>query len=392
MNRKIKIRNNVLLIFVILFSISPEMFSQDKQKEKKYLFVDTVDRALDISNFLDYPYGFVPNPIIITEPAVGYGGGLGLLFIRKKKKTTKERDVPIVTGVVGGATQNKTWFAGGFHFHTWKDDRIRYMGALFKTNVNIKYYGDGEGLLGNLIKNPVQYNMNAWLLFQRMQFRVANSNFFMGFQYIFYRTVNSLDTLPDKPLINKILKKFTGTSVISAITLINKYDSRNNIFTPTKGILGGWNISYNPEFLGGSDNFGRTSLYFLGYFPLLKRLNSAWRFDYKYAFGDVPFYSKPFLDMRGAPVMKYQGNNTLELAAEFTFNIYHRWYLDAFGGSGWAYPSFDELSGTTTVVNYGAGIRYLIAKRYGILMGIDFAWTNQGDFAFYIVFGGVWRY
>ena len=360
--------------------------------EKKYLFVDTTDQALDISNFLDYPYGFFPIPILITEPAVGYGGGLGLLFIKKKKNQTEaKREKPMITGIAGGGTQNKTWFISLFHFHTWKDDRIRYTGLLMKSDINIKYYGDSEGLLAGLLQNPVNYNMNAWLLFQRSEFRVVNStNYFVGLQYIMYYTKNSVDTLPDRPLLNPILKKLSGTSVVSMVTLINSWDSRNNIFTPTKGIRAVCNISYSPEFLGSSKNYGRVNPYFLGYFPFRKWLNTGWRFDYKYAFGDVPFYMKPFLDMRGTPVMKYQANNTMLAGTEWTFKVYKRWHIDAFGGAGWAFPSFSELTNSTTVANYGFGFRYLIAKKYGILSGVDFAWTNRGDFAFYIIFGNAW--
>ena len=88
--------------------------------------------------------------------------------------------------------------------------------------------------------------------------------------------------------------------------------------------------------------------------------------------------------------MKYQANNTLALGAEWTFHVYKRWHLDAFSGAGWAFPAFSDLKETSAVINYGLGFRYLIARRYGILTGLDFAWTNKGDFAFYLVFGNAW--
>ncbi|MEA3438419.1 MAG: hypothetical protein U9R43_18290, partial [Thermodesulfobacteriota bacterium] len=243
--------NKALLLLPVVILSSLAYSQQDvktkPKKEKKYMFVDSTERSLDISSFLDHPYGFVPIPIIVTEPAVGYGGGLALLFIQQKKKKDKGRsDMPMITGVAGAYTQNKTWVAGLYHFQTWNHDKIRYTGILAKTNVNIKYYGTEDGLLSRLWGRPVRYNMNAWLIKQRLQFRVAESDFFMGFQYLFYRTENSLDTLSERPLINKLLKKMSNTSVVSTVTMINSYDTRNNIFTPTRGIYAGWNISYNP--------------------------------------------------------------------------------------------------------------------------------------------------
>lgn len=41
-------------------------------------FIDREDGALDTSNFLAQQYGSLTVPIIITEPAIGYGGGLGI--------------------------------------------------------------------------------------------------------------------------------------------------------------------------------------------------------------------------------------------------------------------------------------------------------------------------
>ena len=40
---------------------------------------DPVDGQFDISGFLDTAYGFVPIAMPITEPAVGYGAGVGLV-------------------------------------------------------------------------------------------------------------------------------------------------------------------------------------------------------------------------------------------------------------------------------------------------------------------------
>ena len=39
-------------------------------------FIDEIDGQLDMGEYLaENAYGFLPVPILITEPAVGYGGG-----------------------------------------------------------------------------------------------------------------------------------------------------------------------------------------------------------------------------------------------------------------------------------------------------------------------------
>ena len=55
-----------------------EIVSEAKELDAKRTgsarFFDPQDGQLDLSYFLEDPRGFLPIPIIVTEPAVGYGG------------------------------------------------------------------------------------------------------------------------------------------------------------------------------------------------------------------------------------------------------------------------------------------------------------------------------
>lgn len=46
-------------------------------------FIDPKDGEFDASDWLLHQRGFLPVPIIVTEPAVGYGGGAALLFFHQ---------------------------------------------------------------------------------------------------------------------------------------------------------------------------------------------------------------------------------------------------------------------------------------------------------------------
>src|SRR5215218_4738661 len=43
-------------------------------------FTDPDDGRVDLSDYLLTRKGFLPVPIIVTEPALGYGGGLAIAF------------------------------------------------------------------------------------------------------------------------------------------------------------------------------------------------------------------------------------------------------------------------------------------------------------------------
>src|SRR5204862_5192757 len=56
---------------------------QAAAQDKGALFTDPQDGALDASEWLLDRKGFLPVPVVITEPAVGYGAGAALLFFRE---------------------------------------------------------------------------------------------------------------------------------------------------------------------------------------------------------------------------------------------------------------------------------------------------------------------
>ena len=56
----------------------------------KDMFISKDDGAVDMSEFLNSNTGFLPVPIIITEPAVGFGGGLALAYFHKGKTFENE--------------------------------------------------------------------------------------------------------------------------------------------------------------------------------------------------------------------------------------------------------------------------------------------------------------
>ena len=63
-------------IFATVMVVTCDVYAD----EQPLRFTDPEDGQLDMSDFLLKHKGALPVPIVITEPAVGYGFGLGLLF------------------------------------------------------------------------------------------------------------------------------------------------------------------------------------------------------------------------------------------------------------------------------------------------------------------------
>jgi hypothetical protein len=98
----------------------------------------------------------------------------------------------------------------------------------------------------------------------------------------------------------------------------------------------------------------------------------------------------PGIELRGLPMLRYQGNYVAVAETELTWQVDERWALLGFIGGGRAANDFDELKDSNSRVAKGVGFRYLIAKRYGFEMGVDVARGPEED-VIYIQGGTAWR-
>jgi hypothetical protein len=356
-------------------------------------FKDPKDGALDASKMLDSPAGFFPVPLIITEPAVGYGGGLALLYFHGKAKedadgteadweTPRRFKVPNISAVAGLGTENGTWAAAGGHFGSWFKDRVRYLGAVGYASVNLKFYG-----IGNIdLDSPLEYNLKTFFLIQELKARIFRSNFFGGLRYTFMNADSNFGFDREPPeFIRDILENRVG-----GLGPVLEYDSRDNLLSPSRGISAQVvGQIFDPAF-GGEDHYFRVRSFAKLYQDVLnKKLLLGLRLDGQFSGGDVPFYALPFIDMRGIPAMRYQGQYAFVTEGQATWNCWRRWYLLGFVGAGWAVNSAEELSFDSAQVSKGFGFRYLIARLYGLRVGIDVA-RGPEDWAFYIQVGNAW--
>jgi hypothetical protein len=378
MNRRIALL--VIVQLVLLLCVPLISSAQKKQKTLR----DTLDNALDISYYLNNLHGFLPIISPITEPAVGYGAAVaGLFFIPHKKSDTKKFQLPDVVGAAGGLTQNKTWFAAVGYAGFWKHDRIRYRGALGYVDVKLKYYGRGEDYLD---ENPAEFRLRSYLLLQQAIFRIGESRFLLGGRYQLMKIKATFFEESKLPGVDSLDSDLLNSS----LGLIAEYENFNNLFSPTKGLR--INLTYDQylKILGSDRDFGHLGFFLLFYQPVfIHKWIAGFRVDSQMATGDPPFYMMPFLSLRGVPALRYQGKLTALIETEQEVMLTKRWSMVAFGGYGAAIKSFDEMDKKSTAWNAGAGFRYLIARLFGLKMGLDVA-RGPEQWAVYIVVGSSW--
>ena len=376
----------LLLFLCLLLPLFAEERVTKEQHSTRFTFDD--DGYLDLSGYLSQAYGFLPVPVLITEPAVGYGGGMALVYLHDKfaglAAENGRKIPPSVSGALLAATQNGTKVAALFHAGYYFEDRLRTQTFALLSNININFYTPKEIALFLNLKIPVFY--------QSLKYRVSDQNIFIGLSYLYISSAtqrNDTDSPTDLQ---------PSSDVSAAVGLIFDYDTRNNTLSPDRGTLLNLRASLFEKFFGSQSKFQRYLAQELIYIPLSKNLHFDHRLGFETVVGEeAPFYFYPMISMRGVPAMRYQGESVALYEMQLGYEFTKRWRALVFGGIAKAYGHTSSLLkrenisfwDAKSVFSQGIGFRYLIAKRYGLRMGVDIARSNE-DSALYIQFGTAW--
>ncbi len=338
----------------------------------------------DLSSFLDEKYGFLPIAIPITEPAVGYGAGGGLLFLSKPLgKTAEGLGRPNITFVGGMGTANGSWGAMALDSRYWLDDHLQTLAGFIYASVNLDFHGIGEDSL--LQDHPLRYNLRPVGGALIPKYRFGETSFWAGLGYAFVSTKVSFDA----PASTPHLPDYERVSQVGTLLPSLTYDTRDNVFTPLRGVYLEAAGFIAAKWLGGDDNFERLTLGVIEYLPLPHRFYFGLRADLAASFGNAPFYMNPYVSLRGVPVMRYQGQEVASLEAELRWQFWKRLSILGFAGAGDAWNDFEKLDNSQSVLSGGGGFRYEIARKYGIHMGADVAFSRDTT-AFYVQVGSAW--
>lgn len=351
--------------------------------------IDPEDGKFDVSNYLASARGFLPVPIIITEPAVGYGLGAAVAYFHRPKEIDRaehpHKDPPSISVGFGVKTENGTYSYGGAHSGVWKDGHIRYLGAIAMANVNMTFYPNlGQGAGQN---DGIDFNVDGSFLFQQFKFRVKESNWWLGADYLYVNAENTFKT-SDEAEIDLPDPQFEFTQ--GGLSATVEYDGRNTTFTPTKGLRATLKLRNYDDNWGGDFDYNHLLGSVDHYTPFGDYSSLGLRLEGEKVSGNVPFFGYPFVSLRGIPVMRYQGEGVASAEAEYLWGLTPRFSLAFFGGIGKTSAIGEFEVPTRTVAAGGLGFRYRLARKLGFQVGVDVA-RGPEDTAVYLTVGSAWR-
>ncbi len=355
--------------------------------QNKISFKDSIDNKLDLSDWVITSKGFIPIPYLITEPALGgIGGALFPVFIKPNTpyrdsidgKIVKTRAKPNIYALGGAYTANGTWLVGGGAAGTIKKWRANYRLGSGYADINMNFYKTFQ----NGEEKSFEFNLKTIPIYGQFTKQIGLSSWSAGLNYLFLNTT-----------LGKTNSEFNTqkevSSNVSRLGLLFEFDKRDNFFTPDKGLRWNTTIASSDEIIGSDYGFTSFSSAAYWYVPVSKSIISGYRAEYQQVFGSPPFYMKPFIAMRGIPVMRYQGNIVALAETEWRWDFTSRHSLIGFGGTAKAIADGDTFQDSNWRVSGGVGWRYLLARKLKLRAGIDVA-RGPEEWAYYIVFGTNW--
>src|SRR6478609_4556509 len=181
--RRLKRRSRRLLALAAVCAAVPLAHGEIPEK-----FRDAEDGQLDMSDYLLRHRGVLPVPLIVTEPAIGYGGGLALAYFsqsfEQRAEEARARGDPVtppnITVGFGMKTENGTWAGGIGHMGFYDHDRWRYVGGLGKAELQLDYF--------SLSGEARAYRLDATAIIQQLVRRIGTTDWFAGARYTYVST------------------------------------------------------------------------------------------------------------------------------------------------------------------------------------------------------------
>jgi outer membrane protein assembly factor BamA len=373
-------------LIVVFFSVAASRADAETPKKKDFFCPEGQEKE-------KWPK-VVGAPIPIVNPTLGWGGG-GILMATYRLDEKDKISPPSNTAVFGFGSSTRSWAVGAaqkFYFH---EDDYRALLAIGGGEFNTDFYGVGDYTFDDFF-----FPMSTGGAFGTVNFeRHIVDRLYGGVQYAMFWAKNELsaEKLADTNVGEWIREntdydvgqaRFTSEELASGFGFIVNYDSRDNQFSPTKGILAGLStLSYLKGF-GSDRNFGVFDLEVNGYIPITSpKYLLAVRGYGQYATSNTPVYAQPTIgagaDLRGYQAGRYRDQWLLAVQAEFRINFFWRLYLAAFGGIGTVTGRLSDLDDAPTLGSYGGGLRIQPIKCERLMIRVDYARGNdEGAFYF----------
>lgn len=306
-------------------------------------------------------------PSYTPEASLGVGGAVLASFRLNKNDTISQRSF-LPAGI--NLSINGTIVVAGAGTFFFNNNKFRIYTAYGYRNEPAHYYGKGYETIEQVERSDstTQYHRSYFQIYPRFVWEVRPHLYIGGLFDINFTNATSINPVIEKdPYFNKFKRKYLNVGIGGLL----QYDTRNDVATPTEGMLLSVNIKAFGKYLGGSYNYEILELEYRHFVNVFRpRSTLAWIAKSQIGMGNVPYselpsFGSPF-DLRGYYWGKYRDKSMAYGILEYR----HMFGSPAQYKSGnfWAKCGFVTWIGTGTIgdtpfdwrkwkLNFGAGLR-----------------------------------
>ena len=313
-------------------------------------------------------------PVVFYLPETGLGyGGLGLSTFRLPGESLSSRPSSIQLGLTF-TTKKQFLLFMPFEFYL-DEEKWRITGELGYYKYFYNYYGRG---INSIAENQEDYTAD----FPRVRLKtyrelIPRLSLGLGYEFDGFNVLEPEQggLLENSDEIGK------GGGTISNLGLLALFDNRDNIFYPTKGWFVEGSFFTSADWLGSSFSYQKFELDARYYQKLKGTQVLATNLFLGTRSENTPFVDLSYLGTkrsRGFDNRRYLDNTELTLATEYRFPIWKRFKGAVFGSTSTVSPSLDEVLSSSFRSAVGGGLRYVLNKKEGTRLRVDYGISNQG--------------
>ncbi|WP_205500733.1 BamA/TamA family outer membrane protein [Rufibacter psychrotolerans] len=317
-------------------------------------------------------------PVAFYTPETQIGVGIKPIYVRKSEGH-RPTDRPMLFSPMAVYTTRKQILTS-FTADVWRKHNAEHLYGLVEYNdYPYFFFGIGNDSPDHAEEAYTSRTVNVIAQYEHQVFRKV----YLGGRYEFkHETIPKVEA--GRQLAGKTILGSEGTRS-SGLGPVFMVDSRDNVFTPSRGSFHQFSALFFHKFLGSETNFNRYKLDLRNY----RRLGPgvfAVQGLFSFVTGDAPFQFLSPLGgvyvMRGLLEGRFRDEDAAVVQADYRFPLFWRIGGAVFGGAGQVSQRIPDFRLNKFHLTGGTGLRYKLNNEGMVVRG-DVAFSDQGMYLYF---------
>ncbi|MBT0812557.1 BamA/TamA family outer membrane protein [Litoribacter ruber] len=364
--------------FLVPLSVCAQSEPVEGRESRGKVFEKLFDAADGVVGFVSgEKWSFIP--AVTYSPETSLGLGVRAIRVFRHQSDTSGIVRPSTLPITFLYTLNRQIILTG-ELNYWLNENRDFLNARIElTDYPFKFYGIGN----DLPAEQEEFYATRYFYMHLNYEREVLPRLYVGPRYEF--RADDIYEKEQEGILDRGLVPGSAGQRLSGLGLKVNWDSRNNIFQPTRGSFHQFSYMTFQPFLGSNFTFDQFDVDFRKYVGFKNQNVLALQSWWSFTTGGPPFQHVSLIGgsdlMRGYFEGRYRDNLAMVQQAEYRFKVYRNLGMVAFGSAGQVADRFSTYSFSRMRYGAGVGFRYRLNSE-GLNIRLDLAYGDQRAFYF----------